>query len=146
MGGGGSFKNTSFDSYVLDSIFQIGPYSVNNYDIYEMGIGITYDSSSGIKANIDKPFVVLDTKVDPYLGYADGSIYAGTNVEKILWRPYISFESGKYRFDGIKAGGDIKYDFGQEEFDYSVYIQFDLSIFYWLNVPLQINSDMFKPK
>ncbi|POZ88948.1 MULTISPECIES: hypothetical protein [Petrotoga] len=146
LGGGSSFKNTSFDSYVLDSIFQISPYSVNNYNIYEMGIGITYDSISGIKANLDKPFVVFDTKIDPYIGYAGGSIYAGSKVEKVLSRPYLSFESGKYRFDGIKAGGDVKYDFGQEKFDYLAYIQFDLSIFYWLNVPLQINSDMFKPK
>lgn len=144
VGGGGSFRNTSFDSYVLDSIFQISPYTVNNYNIYEMGIGVTYDSSSGINAYLDKPFVVFDTKVDPYLGYAGGSIYAGSKVEKVLWRPYISFEAGKYRFDGIGAGGDIKYDFGQEKFNYSVYIQFDLSIFYWLNVPLQISSDIFK--
>ncbi|PNS00984.1 hypothetical protein X927_02000 [Petrotoga mexicana DSM 14811] len=146
VGGGGSFKNTTFEKYALDSVFQIGPYSVNNYDIYEVGLGITYDSSSGINANLDKPFVLLDTKINPYIGYENESIYAGSKVEKTLWRPYISFESGKYRFDGIKAGGDIKYDFGQEKFDYLAYIQFDLSIFYWLNVPLQINSDMFKPK
>jgi hypothetical protein len=146
VGGGGLFKNTSFEKYTLDSIFQISPYSVNNYNIYELGIGITYDSISGIKANLDKPFVVFDTKINPYIGYEDESIYAGSKLEKILWRPYISFESGKYRFDGIKAGGDIKYDFGQEEFDYLAYVQFDLSILYWLNVPLQINSDMFKPK
>jgi len=93
---------------------------------------------------IDKPFVVFNTKITPYVGYQTDDIYVGSNIDKILWRPYIPFEDGKYRFDGIVAGADFQYNFGEEAFSYLLYIQFDISAFYWLNLPIRVDSDMFR--
>ncbi|RAO99384.1 hypothetical protein PW5551_04415 [Petrotoga sp. 9PW.55.5.1] len=138
-----AFENTSFDYYGLQGIFQYGPYAVNNYNIYELGTGISYYSNSGLVAYVDKPFVVFNSKINPYVGYQEKSIYLGSSIDRVLWRPYVSFEAGKYRFDGIVAGADVNYNFGKEEFDYLIYIQFDFSLFYWLNLPLAITSDMF---
>ena len=143
IGGGIGLTNASLEYYRIDSIFQIEPYSVNNYDIYNFGLGLSYASDSGILAVLDKPFVAFDTKITPYVGYGEGSIYLGSSIDKVLWRPYLSFESGKYRFDGIVIGADVSYDFVKEEIDYMFYIQFDLSAFYWLNLPLRLSSDMF---
>jgi hypothetical protein len=137
-------SNSSISSYGVKTYSLVGPYSINSYNVYDFGLNLSYYSDTGFIAVIDKPFVVFNTKITPYVGYQTDDIYVGSNIDKILWRPYIPFEDGKYRFDGIVAGADFQYNFGEEAFSYLLYIQFDISAFYWLNLPIRVDSDMFK--
>lgn len=137
-------ENTSISSYGIETFSRFGPYSVNNYSIYDFGLDLSYYSDKGFTTVVNKPFVVFNTMITPYAGYQKDCIFLGSSIDKILWRPYISFEDGKYRFDGIVAGADFQYNFGEEKFNYLLYIQFDISAFYWLNLPIRLDSDMFK--
>jgi hypothetical protein len=136
--------NTSISSYGIKTASQIGPHNINNYNIYDFGLNFSYYMDQGFKTEINKPFVVFNSKITPYVGYQTDDIYVGSSIDKILWRPYVSFEDGKFRFDGIIAGADFQYNFGEESFNYLLYVQFDLSVFYWLNLPIKLDSEMFK--
>ncbi len=144
-----SFQDLKIKDYILDLSYISTPYSINNYSLYDYSLSFKRTSNylTLVEKNdliFSKPFVALDTKIEPYIYlYFDNidisKLFIGTQITRNIWSPYLTLQEGKYRFDAFKTKIDLNYDILSNKFNFRFFLGFEGSIFYW------IKQDVFIP-
>jgi len=142
-----SFINTDFHSIQLNSLVGNSPqrnkYHSGYKNILDMQY-IQYNDDFNFLLGYSKDLIFRKLKLTPNILYYKKDNYdiqARLDLKYDLWKPHYALKDGKYRFDGIDIGAGIYYNILEEQLNYSVSLNVEFALFYWIPIEIPLSYD-----